>query len=325
MLRLGVLGVGHLGKIHLKCAGLVKQIETIGFFDPDPEACRIATEQYGIPAFPSMDNLFDAVDAIDIVTPTSTHFELAQAALLAGKHVFMEKPATETPEETLKLIQIAGERDLKVQVGHVERFNPALMALQDLNLKPMFIEAHRLSEFNPRGTDVSVVQDIMIHDLDIVLSLVRSPVRSISASGVAVVSESADIANARIEFDNGCVANLTASRMSMKRMRKIRLFQRDAYISVDFLKKESNVISLHNAPDTADNLLEIDTGKDKKWLKFAQLAPDDHNAIELELRTFAESILNDQPVKVGLEDAHRAISLSRAILQEIEERNRLTR
>ncbi|MEM6724094.1 MAG: Gfo/Idh/MocA family oxidoreductase [Bacteroidota bacterium] len=324
MLRIGVLGVGHLGKIHLKCAGLVEQIEIVGFYDPDPKACQIATEQYGVPALSSMEALFAVVDAVDIVTPTSTHFELAQAALLAGKHVFMEKPATETPEETLELIQIAGERDLKVQVGHVERFNPALMALQDLNLKPMFIEAHRLSEFNPRGTDVSVIQDIMIHDLDIVLSLVRSAVRKISASGVAVVSESADIANARIEFDNGCVANLTASRMSMKRMRKLRLFQRDAYISIDFLKKESNVISLHEAPDSTDNLLEIDTGKAKKWLKFAQLAPDDHNAIELELRTFAESILYDQPVRVSLEDAHRAISLSRAIMQEIEERNRLT-
>lgn len=324
MIKLGILGVGHLGKIHLKCAGLVDTIQIVGFYDSDPEATRIAVEQFGLHAFESMEALFDASDAVDIVTPTSTHFALAQAALLAGKHVFMEKPATETPEQTLELIQIAGLRNLKVQVGHVERFNPALMALDDLDIRPMFIEAHRLSEFNPRGTDVSVIQDIMIHDLDIVLSLVKSPVKSISASGVAVVSDSPDIANARIEFENGCVANLTASRMSLKRMRKLRMFQKDAYISIDFLKKESDVVSLHDNPDESENLLELDTGKEKKWLKFAQIAPDDHNAIAMELSSFADSIINHHPVKVSLEDAHRAISLSRAILQEINERNRLT-
>lgn len=194
-------------------------------------------DTYPIQRFQTPQELFAAVDVVDIVTPTTTHFEMAAQAIRAGKHFFIEKPITRTVEEAEELIKLAQEFKVKAQVGHVERFNPALLALEDMELNPMFIEAHRLAVFNPRGTDVSVILDLMIHDLDIVLSIVKSEVKFISASGVAVASETPDIANARIEFENGCVANLTASRISLKQMRKVRLFQKDAYISLDFLEK----------------------------------------------------------------------------------------
>lgn len=226
MIKLGVLGVGHLGNIHLKCLQEISSIELVGFYDPDDQAAQKVIDSYSIFRFDSYNDLLQQCDAIDIVTPTSSHFALATQAIKAHKHVFIEKPLTATISEAKALIDLAQQQSVKVQVGHVERFNPAFLAVQHISLQPLFIEAHRLAMFNPRGTDVSVVLDLMIHDLDLVLSMVNAPLQSLSASGVAVVSKNLDIANVRLEFENGCVANLTASRISMKQMRKIRLFQK---------------------------------------------------------------------------------------------------
>ncbi|HQU59843.1 MAG TPA: Gfo/Idh/MocA family oxidoreductase [Saprospiraceae bacterium] len=325
MLKIGVLGVGHLGKIHLKCINLASEsYELIGFYDPDNRSAKQAEEQSGARRWEELDALLDAVDVVDIVTPTTTHFEVASRAIRRGKHIFIEKPLTHTIEEAEGLLQLSREYGVKVQVGHVERFNPALLALGDIQLNPMFIEAHRLALFNPRGTDVSVILDLMIHDLDIILSLVPSEVSHISASGVPVVSDTADICNARIEFENGCVANLTASRISLKQMRKLRLFQQDAYISLDFLDKQAQVVRLFdtdapNLPD--DNLMELETSRGKKYLQMALPQIEPVNAIKMELETFAEAVRNNTRPVVNIEDGYRALKLAYQIMEEIERRN----
>lgn len=325
MIKIGVLGTGHLGKIHLKCIQLADaHYELTGFYDPDDTAARAAVEQSGARRFDDADALIAAVDVVDIVTPTVTHFELAARAIRAGKHVFIEKPFTNTLDEARQLMELGRQHGVKIQVGHVERFNPALLALEDMELNPMFIEAHRLAVFNPRGTDVSVVLDLMIHDLDIVLSMVRSEVSFVSASGVAVVSDSPDIANARIEFANGCVANLTASRMSLKQMRKVRLFQRDAYISLDFLEKTAQLVRLYDQdadriPADAQ-LLELPTPRGTKLIHVDNPSIEPVNAIKLELETFAESIERNTRPRVNAEDGYRALQLAYRIVREIEER-----
>lgn len=326
MLKIGVLGTGHLGKIHLKCIQLAEETyELIGFYDPDDAAARQAEEQYGVQRWTDLDALIAAADVIDIVTPTTTHFELAKRVIGQGKHLFIEKPLTNTMDEAKTLLQLAKEKGVKVQVGHVERFNPALLALGDQPLNPMFIEAHRLAVFNPRGTDVSVILDLMIHDLDIIQSLVKSPVKSISASGVPVVSESADICNARIEFENGCIANLTASRISMKQMRKVRFFQKDAYISLDFLEKEAQVVRLYDTDaDPAqlpqDNLMELETQSGKRYIHLSMPETAPVNAIKMELESLAHSIEKDERPVVSIEDGYRALDLAHQIMDQIEER-----
>ncbi len=324
MLKIGVLGVGHLGKIHLKCINLAAtHYELTGFYDPDGNSARQAEEQSGARRWENLDSLLDAVDVVDIVTPTVTHFELASKAIRRGKHIFIEKPLTHTMEEAETLLRLSREFGVKVQVGHVERFNPALLALGDIRLNPMFIEAHRLAAFNPRGTDVSVILDLMIHDLDIILSLVPSEVKRVSASGVPVVSDTADICNARIEFENGCVANLTASRISLKQMRKLRLFQPDTYISLDFLDKQAQVVRLFDTdagrlPD--DNLMELQTPRGKKYLQLSMPDIEPVNSIRMELETFAEAIRTDSRPVVSIEDGYRALRLAHQIMQDIENR-----
>ena len=326
MLKIGVLGTGHLGKIHLKCIQLATETyELIGFYDPDDSAAQQAEEQYQVKRWTDLDALIDAADVIDIVTPTTTHFELAKRVIEHGKHLFIEKPLTNTMEEAKTLMQLAQDKGVKVQVGHVERFNPALLALGDLPLNPMFIEAHRLAVFNPRGTDVSVILDLMIHDLDIIQSLVKSPVKSISASGVPVVSESADICNARIEFENGCIANLTASRISMKQMRKVRLFQKDAYISLDFLEKEAQVVRLYDTDADPsqlpqDNLMELETQSGKRYIHLSAPEAAPVNAIKMELESLAISIQKEERPIVSIEDGYRALDLAHQIMAQIEER-----
>ncbi|MDX1939346.1 MAG: Gfo/Idh/MocA family oxidoreductase [Saprospiraceae bacterium] len=325
MLKIGVLGAGHLGKIHLKCIQLASDTyKLVGFYDPDDRTAQQAIETYKIKRFDTMEDLFAAVDVVDIVTPTTTHFAVASLAMRAGKHIFIEKPLTRTLNEAEELVRISKEYNVKVQVGHVERFNPALLALEDMALDPMFIEAHRLAVFNPRGTDVSVILDLMIHDLDIILSMVKADVKFISASGVSVVSETPDIANARIEFTNGCVANLTASRISMKQMRKVRLFQRDAYISLDFLEKEAQIVRLfdEHTPNLPieDNLMELQTNSGKKFIQVYMPQIEQVNAIKMELETFGQSILQNKTPKVPIEDGYKALKVAHDILWEIEKR-----
>ena len=268
MLKIGVVGAGHLGKIHIRLLlELVDEFELIGFFDPNDEIAKEVIEKFGLKRFETIEALMAQVDCVDIVTPTFAHFETASFALKNSKHVFIEKPITETTEEAKTLMLLAREANVKVQVGHVERFNPAFQAALPYFNKPLFIETHRLAQFNPRGTDVPVVLDLMIHDLDIILSVVKSGIKRISASGVAVVSDTHDITNARIEFDNGCVANLTASRISMKNMRKSRFFQKDAYISVDFLTKELEVVRMEDVegdPNPLDIVFDLGPGKPTK-------------------------------------------------------------
>jgi predicted dehydrogenase len=322
MLKVGVLGAGHLGKIHIRLLLELKdEFEFIGFYDPNQEQAQQVASEFNITAFSSRQDLIDAVDVVDIVTPTLAHFESASDALKASKHVFIEKPLTETLEEAKVLINLAKEADVKVQVGHVERFNPAFQAaLPHLN-KPMFIETHRLAQFNPRGCDVPVVLDLMIHDLDIILSVVKSGVRRVSASGVAVVSDTPDIANARIEFDNGCVANLTASRISLKNMRKSRFFQRDAYVSVDFLSKEMEVVTMTDVdgePDPFDIVMDLGPGKPKKKIQFDKPEIGQLNAIKEELRTFAQAIKNNTTPIVTIEDGYQALMVAQQILDKLK-------
>lgn len=325
MLKIGVLGAGHLGKIHLKCIQLAAETyQLAGFYDPNAQAARQVSESLGIPCFDSAEALIAAVDVVDIVTPTTQHYALAEKAILAGKHLFIEKPLTHTVAEAESLVSLSRKHGVQVQVGHVERFNPALLALEDMPLHPMFIEAHRLAAFNPRGTDVSVILDLMIHDIDIILSMVRSPVKSVSASGVAVVSETPDIANARIEFENGCVANLTASRISLKQMRKVRFFQKDAYVSLDFLEKQAQVVRLYekgasNLPQEA-NLLELSTPSGEKLLHIHMPEIEQVNAIRMELEAFAHSIENKTTPKVSIEDGYEALKVAYRIVEEIEKR-----
>ncbi len=323
MLKLGLLGAGHLGKIHLKCLGELQDLfSLVGFVDPDDEAAAEAMEKFGIKRFDSLGELLHLVDAIDIVTPTTTHFALASEAIRRGKHVFIEKPLAESPEEAKALLELAGKHRVIGQVGHVERFNPAMLAVRHLSLNPMFVEAHRLANFNPRGTDVPVVLDLMIHDIDIVLSLVKSPVKNISASGVAVVSDTPDIANARIEFENGCVANLTASRISMKQMRKVRLFQKDAYIGLDFLEKNAQVLRMyeHHGEPVPPNGFELETPNGTKVITMDTPPSEPVNAIKEELRAFAESVLQGKPPVVSLQEGYEALRVAHAVMEQIGER-----
>lgn len=316
MLKVGVLGAGHLGKIHLRLLNESQKYELIGFYDPDAINGKKVSEEFGYTYFDNLNKLIDAADVVDIVTPTLSHFVCAKKAIEKGKHVFMEKPITNTLEEAQELLYLAKKYHVKGQVGHVERFNPAFKAVKDQIKNPMFIEVHRLAEFNPRGIDVPVVLDLMIHDIDAILSLVNSEVKQINASGVSVISNSPDIANARIEFENGCVANLTASRISLKNMRKSRFFQRDAYISVDFLEKKVEVVRMKDAPETPgdfDMILQNAEGV-KKQIYFENPNVEANNAILDELETFADAINNDTLPIVTLEQGTRALKVALQII-----------
>ncbi|MGI0106591.1 Gfo/Idh/MocA family protein [Salinimicrobium sp. WS361] len=316
MLKAGVLGAGHLGKIHLRLLQESKKYDLVGFYDIDENSGRKVQEEFGYKYFNNLDDLIAAVDVVDVVTPTLSHFEVGQKTIKAGKHLFIEKPITNTIEEAEQLVKLAKEYNVKGQVGHVERFNPAFQAVADKFENPMFIEAHRLAEFNPRGTDVPVVLDLMIHDIDAILSVVKSEVKEIQASGVSVISDTPDIANARILFENGCVANLTASRISLKSMRKSRFFQRDAYISVDFLEKKCEVVKMKDAPEVPgdfDMILQNAEGL-KKQIYFDNPEVNPNNAILEELNSFAAAIENNTTPIVSLEQGTQALRVAKQII-----------
>lgn len=316
MLKVGVLGAGHLGKIHLRLLKQSSKYELVGFYDPSEDNAKKVSDEFGYKAFNSIESLISEVDVVDIVTPTLSHFECAKEAITKGKHVFIEKPITNTADEAEALRMLASKHHIKGQVGHVERFNPAFTAVKDKIQSPMFIECHRLAEFNPRGTDVPVVLDLMIHDIDIILSTVKSEVKNVHASGVSVISETPDIANARIEFENGCVANLTASRISLKNMRKTRFFQKDAYISVDFLEKKSEVVKMQDVPENPDEFAMILQNAEgvKKQIYFENPTVEANNAILDELETFADAIINETRPIVTLNDGTKALRVAYQII-----------
>ncbi|MHA6698101.1 Gfo/Idh/MocA family protein [Chryseobacterium sp. A321] len=320
MIKAGLVGAGHLGKIHLKLLQQSEHYNLVGFHDADTENGRKIEAEFGYRYFENFEELLDQIDMLDIVTPTLYHYQYALKAIEKRIHFFIEKPVTQTLEQAKEILSLCNEHQIKAQVGHVERFNPAFIATKQYIQDPMFIEIHRLAEFNPRGTDVSVVLDLMIHDLDILLSIVKSKVKDIHASGVCVVSKTPDITNARIEFENGCVANLTTSRISMKAMRKSRFFQRDAYISVDFLEKKAEVIRMKDAPENPsdfDMIIESSEGE-KNQILFEYPAIEPNNAILDELNAFARAIAKDDQVEVSLEDGTEALEVALKIMNLIQ-------
>lgn len=320
MQKIGVLGAGHLGKIHLNVINNSEILELVGFYDPNPETAQKVHESTGYRVFKSAEELITACDIVDIVTPTLSHYELAIQAIEAKKHVFIEKPLAKTDLEAETIVNRAKEVGVIGQVGHVERFNPAFQSVLDSIETPKFIEAHRLAEFNPRGTDVSVVLDLMIHDIDIILSVVDSPIKRIDASGVSVISETPDISNARIEFENGCVANLTASRISLKKMRKTRFFQKNAYIAVDFLTKKVEVVKIKDIQDETEDMSLLLTNAEgkKKQIYFENPNIKKNNAIQDELEHLALCIQNNSKTLVSLEQGFKALKVAHQIIKCID-------
>lgn len=317
MLTIGIFGVGHLGKFHVANWKEIEGTRIAGFYDPSDKNAAAAIESYQLKRYDDIDELLDDCDAADIVAPTTAHFDVCKKAILKSKHVFVEKPLANTMEQARELLKLTKEANIKFQVGHIERFNPAFLTARKYDLQPMFIEVHRLAQFNPRGTDVSVILDLMIHDIDIILSLVKSNVKSVYANGVIVMSDTPDIANVRMEFDNGCVANLTSSRISMKKMRKMRLFQKDSYISIDFLEKKTEVIKLRSPGDKDVFSFDIDTSKGKKTIAIAAPAVPDGNALKMELESFRDAILNNTITVVNEVDGFIAMETAHQILEKI--------
>ena len=326
-LKVGVIGTGHLGKLHIKMLKQIEDCSLIGIFDSDLETAKAAGQEYRVNIFDSLDKLLQNVEAVSIAATTSSHYSIAKRCLENNIHVFVEKPITVTIPEAEDLVEIANLRNLILQVGHIERFNPALVSLEKYIMQPMFIQTDRLAQFNPRGTDVAVVLDLMIHDIDIILSLVKSTVKNVEASGVAVVSDTIDIANARIQFENGAVANVTASRISQKKMRKMRIFQRDNYISLDFITGVSEVYKLVPIEEKFDSsnisFGEIGLGEKKKRVVYEQPVVKEVNALKYELQLFADSVINNKKPVVSGEDGLNALKVAEMIIKKIEQSLRM--
>jgi predicted dehydrogenase len=321
--RIGVIGVGHLGSLHAKMYSEIASATLVGVYDIDESKRNAVASQYhGVKSYSTLKELLEHVDAVSVATVTSRHFEVARQALGAGIDVLIEKPITQSVLEADELIALAKAKGRIIQVGHIERFNPAILALESYDLRPMFIESHRLAQFNPRGTDVAVVLDLMIHDIDVILSLVQSPVSRIDANGVAVVSESVDIANARIQFENGCVANVTASRISQNKMRKMRMFQHNGYISIDFSQGLAEVFRLVNdGESTAGTTMllgQIGEGKKKRNIVYEQPEVKEVNALKYELESFVNAIREKKEPVVSGVDGRRALEVAQQILNTIQ-------
>lgn len=326
-IKIGIIGAGHLGRLHAKMLNSISNCNLSGIFDIDQSKSKTLSEEFGTEIFTKQEELLELVDAVSIAATTSAHYDIAMECLRKGKHVFVEKPITATIPQAEEIVKLAAEKKLNLQVGQIERFNSALVSLEEYILEPMFIQTDRLAQFNPRGTDVAVVLDLMIHDIDIILSLIKSKVKQIDASGVAVVSDSIDIANARILFENGAVANVTSSRISQKKMRKMRIFQKDNYISLDFITGISEVYRLVPIDqDTGSGTLsfgEIGLGEKKKRVIYEQPEIKELNALQYELQLFIDSIQNNTRPVVSGEDGLRALRVAEQILQKIEESRKL--
>lgn len=321
-LKIGIVGVGHFGSTHAKVMGQSK-FDFVGFYDINPDTSEKVSNELGIKSFDSLDSLLKEVDAVDIVVPTHSHYEVAEKVIQSGKHAFIEKPVTNKLENALKIRDLAEKFDVKVQVGHIERFNPAYIAVKDKIDEPMFIELHRLGSFHPRNKDVPVVLDLLIHDIDIVLKIVKSPVKEIRASGVAVISDSPDITNARIEFENGCVANMTSSRISLKKMRRHRLFQQNAYVTIDFLEKKSDLVKLKELKEDPDDpfalVMDMGDGRPKKQIFFESPEIHENNALIEEFNSFYNSIITNRTPEVSIEDGCNALKLALEIMEQLNQ------
>ncbi|MCX6120208.1 MAG: Gfo/Idh/MocA family oxidoreductase [Ignavibacteriales bacterium] len=321
-LRVGVIGVGHLGSLHAKMYAEISSVKLVGVYDLDSQRAEKLAAEFGIKAFSTLDNLLSQVEAVSIATVTQSHYDVAMQVIKRGVHLLIEKPITATIEQAKALTERAEINGLKLQVGHIERFNPAILALEPYNITPLFIESHRLAQFNPRGSDVAVVLDLMIHDIDLILSLVKSKVSRIDANGIAVISDTPDIANARLQFENGCVANVTASRISQNKMRKMRLFQRDAYISIDFAQGLAEVFRLvdEQTPNVKSTMMlgKIDQGQHKRIIIYEQPEVQEVNALKYELERFIESVQKNSETPVTGRDGLHALEVAQEILQKIE-------
>ena len=317
MLKVGVIGAGYLGKKHLKIVENSSFFDLIGFYDENENTKENLSKNSNYVSFDQIDSLIDATDIIIIVTPTLSHFDLAKKVIKAKKHVFIEKPICSTVEQAYQLIDLENKNKVFGQVGHVERFNPAFEAIKSSIGSPQFIEAQRFAEFNPRGTDVSVVLDLMIHDIDIVLSVVKSEIEKIDASGFSVISETPDICNARIKFKNGCVANLTANRVSLKKIRKTRFFLNNSYVEINYLTQNAEIVKVKDIPKVKDDLSILVTNAEGKRKKIVIENPiiTKYNSIKKELEDFYHSILENQNPKVSLLDGARALEVAKKIME----------
>ena len=324
-MKVGLLGIGYLGKIHLKLlTELLKEghISDIGIYDINTEELQRVASEYTVKVFPSFNELIQHSDVVDIVTPGETHFDLAKECLQHNKSVFIEKPVTKTVEQARQLKQMADAKKLLIQVGHVERFNPAFVSAKKYIHTPLFIEVHRLALYNPRGTDVSVTLDLMIHDLDLILNINPHPVKNIYANGIEIVSPSTDIANVRLEFANGSVANITSSRLSLKNMRKFRVFQKDAYISLDLLEKKLEIVHIKEVDEqTPEDALIFSPGNHLPDKEIVIEKPEIvfHNAIKEELKSFFNSIRTLHKPIVSIEDAIQVLEVAYQIEEKIQQ------
>jgi len=320
-LRVGVIGVGHLGSLHTKMYAQIPSVQLAGVYDLKSALAEKIADEYGTKSFPNMEDLLAQVDAVSIATATQSHYEVAMKVIQSGVHLLIEKPITATIEQAQTLVELAAAKGVKLQVGHIERFNPAILALEPYHIQPLFIESHRLAQFNPRGSDVAVVLDLMIHDIDLILSLVKSKVTRIDANGVSVISDTPDIANARLQFENGCVANVTASRISQNKMRKMRLFQHDAYISIDFAQGLAEVFHLvdENTPNVKSTMMlgKIDQGQRKRIIVYEQPEVQEVNALKYELEQFIESVEKNLEPPVTGRDGWHALEVAQEILHKI--------
>jgi predicted dehydrogenase len=317
-LKMGVFGSGHLGRIHIRLLFELSDLfEFIGFYDPSDESSEKVISEFGITRWDDMQALIEACDCVDVVAPTLHHYHIAYKALRSSKHVFIENPVSETTEQAKTLQDLSREAGVIVQVGHVERFNPAFRTAKSLIEKPLFFETHRLVQYNPRETDVSVVLDLMIHDLDIVLSCVNSSIRRISASGVSIVNKTPDITSVRLEFDNGCVANLTASRMSLNTMQKMHVFQKTGCLVIDYLNQTVDQLMIAPTNLETPGFIRSELSED---VNFSTLKPDvqKSNAIQEEFRSFYQSIVHNQPVVVSIDDACRTLDTACQIMDKLK-------
>lgn len=317
--KIGLVGAGHLGRIHIKCLVEEGYASDLLFYESNPDRAKAISEEFGVQSVPTLDELISASDGVIIVSPTSTHALIAKQCLEAGKHCFIEKPVTSMWEESKELLDLNKDKGLVVQIGHVERFNPAFLEFEKAGLKPKFIECHRLATYNPRGTDVSVVMDLMIHDLDLLLYVVKSPVTEVRAVGVPLISGQADICNARLQFDNNCIANVTASRISMKQMRKMRFFQKDAYATIDFISKELQLYRMSEKSLEGDGIhsFDMETSDGPKVVNVQIPKVAEINAIKEEQKHFIHSIRDEKPPIVSLQDGSNAVELAERIMDRM--------